>query len=232
MSLAVPASWTNFGAVNTVDVTVTGFQVGDLIHVETYWFANADIPPNTPSDDVGNVYTPENRTVWDSTFRCAIITAWAIVATPPATITCSTALTNGIQGLVARVTGAAAAPYDISAGATQTSATPSAAAISTAQADEVVFAAQTHDGGTTTLGQPSGYAILQEIEDATNFPIQSSYKVYNSLQSGLTLGFSNGASRDVAMLVTAYKAAGSSPAGILVPQHLAVGTLGAGVMRS
>lgn len=213
MAIAHAQSWSGAAAgVSSLGVAVTGFGATDVCVVSTVLFNNVSTAIGTPTDDVGNTYTPRTAVVWDATFRQIAGAATTVTATGPATVTGRTSAGSADMRIaVSRITGAnTTTPYDTGNTNKQTTTTPVSGAITTGQANTLVIAAGSHDGADTTLSEDSGggWSLAIEVESNAIACINVPYKVFSSIQTGLTHTWTLGASRDWSSTIISLNAAG------------------------
>lgn len=234
MAIATAASWGKTGAASTSQtVTISGAATGDLLIAIGYSFSNTTESYNSPAftdNGTGSVWT--NRADSGYVQRNRVIMGEAVVgAIAPTTVTVS--LTGGggqdIAIVVLRVTGAlAVSPYDASVANSQTSATPSTAALTTTNANDLIVIGLSHDGATTSLTKPTGFTQSADAagnstnSSAASEPYASAWQVVSATQAAATYQWALGASRNAVMVSGAWQAIGGGGA-VVVEQLAALG---------
>jgi hypothetical protein len=223
--MGVVNSWGASGATaQTVAITVSP-AAGNYLVVFSMIFDGTLATAGLPTDNVGSTYVRRGTdTVWSSTFR-SIISIATLEAIPSGITTVTihgNAGTNEPSGAIFELSGAPSGGFDTASTNEQTSSTPGAGAITTAQAEEVLLVALTHDGVTTTLTPPSGFTAGPEVESATNNPFSSGYQVVHAVQTGVNPTWQNAASLDCSLAIIAIKqTAAAGPA--FVPHRMPLG---------
>lgn len=208
-ALASPGSASG-AATLAVNVSSLSFAIGDLCHVETTVFDSVTFSVGAPTA-TSETFTKVGQSTWAAGNRSVTSAAWVVCATALASLTVNLA-SGGTSGPaygveVYKVTGHDGTGAETSAfvvrNSTQNEAT---AAITTAQANEVVFVCETHDGATMALTCAAGWTTGGEVESNTNNPFNSSYQIFSSIQTSLTHTWTNGASSNWGTSAVAYKA--------------------------
>lgn len=232
MAIAVANSWGANSATASATVTIAGVATGDLLIAFGFGFSTTSITFNTPGftdNGVGSSWANHPDSGYVN--RTRVIGADTIVgATPPTTVTATHNGGGGSTSAIAvlRVTGAASsAAHDASVGNAAVSATPSTAALTTLNANDLIAIALSHDNATTTLVKPTGFTQSASAvgsstnTDATNIPYAVAWQVVSLIQSGATYQWTCGASVDAEMVAGGWKAASAAAAGAGLPQTFA-----------
>ena len=202
-----------FSATPTAGNAIVGFTAG----------FGADI---TVTDNKSNTYTLQRASTVATDYHLCASTAVNISSSATFTCTIHNTANDSMNGVISEISGVTSSPVDVvPARATGTSTSPAISSGTLAQASEIVMAAASWGGGSsTTITEPSSPWVLtgEEENDASYTELNAVHQVVSSTSS-VTATWTLGASRTWHAVLVSLKASGATPTSLPIIRRPARG---------